>query len=293
MGTIADKLNYLEETKQSIRTAIENKGITISDTDSFRSYGDKINNITVGEGANYGFDYDETKVDQEMYNLSSNYVSAAITKINQIPANLINRENLSYAFNRLSKITTLPLFDTTNTKKMGSLFYNCYDLAEVPFFNTSNVTDMSCMFAGCRNITTIPNFDTSKVTYFNAMFNNCTKLSNIPLLDMSSATRVDTMFSMITHSNEVIIAGFKNLGKSYTATSKNYSSYKLSLANMEGITHDSLMNVINNLYDLNLTYDVANGGTLYEQSLVLGSANIARLTEDEIAIATNKGWIVS
>ena len=53
------------------------------------------------------------------------------------------------------------------------------------------------------------------------------------------------------------------------------------------------MNVINNLYDLNLTYDVANGGTLYAQSLVLGSTNMDKLTAEEIAIATAKGWNVT
>ena len=53
------------------------------------------------------------------------------------------------------------------------------------------------------------------------------------------------------------------------------------------------MNVINNLYDLNITYDVANGGTLYTQSLVLGGTNLAKLTDEEKAIAINKGWSLS
>ena len=51
------------------------------------------------------------------------------------------------------------------------------------------------------------------------------------------------------------------------------------------------MNVINNLYDLNLTYNVANGGTLYTQSLNLGSTNKAKLTAEEIAIATAKRMV--
>lgn len=55
-----------------------------------------------------------------------------------------------------------------------------------------------------------------------------------------------------------------------------------------GLTHESLMNIINNLYDLNLTYNVAGGGTLYTQKLVIGEENIAKLTADEIAIATAK-----
>ena len=45
--------------------------------------------------------------------------------------------------------------------------------------------------------------------------------------------------------------------------------------------------------DKHTSYDVANGGTLYTQQLVLGSTNMAKLTAEEIAIATNKGWTVS
>ena len=81
------------------------------------------------------------------------------------------------------------------------------------------------------------------------------------------------------------------MGKGYTTKNNNY--YKLNLSACTSLTHESLMNVINNLYDLNLTYDVANGGTLYTQSLQLGADNIAKLTAEEIAIATNKGWTVS
>lgn len=43
MGTIADKIEYLNETKTAIKNALINKGATISDTDTFRSYADKIN----------------------------------------------------------------------------------------------------------------------------------------------------------------------------------------------------------------------------------------------------------
>jgi hypothetical protein len=85
----------------------------------------------------------------------------------------------------------------------------------------------------------------------------------------------------------------KNLGKGYTQKTQNYSNYKLDLSSSYNLSYDSLMSVINNLYDLNLTYDVANGGTLYRQSLVLGSTNLAKLTAEEIAIATNKGWNVT
>ena len=48
MGTITDKLNKLAETKSAIKTAIVNKGVSVSDTDTFASYADKISSISGG-----------------------------------------------------------------------------------------------------------------------------------------------------------------------------------------------------------------------------------------------------
>ena len=48
MGTITDKLNKLAETKSAIKTAIVNKGVAVSDLDTFASYADKISSISGG-----------------------------------------------------------------------------------------------------------------------------------------------------------------------------------------------------------------------------------------------------
>ena len=45
MGTTAEKLSYLNETKQAIKTAIQGKGVAVQDSDTFRSYAQKIANI--------------------------------------------------------------------------------------------------------------------------------------------------------------------------------------------------------------------------------------------------------
>lgn len=42
------KLDYLINTKSAIKTAINNKGISVEDSDTFRSYADKINTIDTG-----------------------------------------------------------------------------------------------------------------------------------------------------------------------------------------------------------------------------------------------------
>ena len=48
MGSIADKLTYLQETKTAIKNAIVAKGVTIGDTDTFRSYANKIDSLKDG-----------------------------------------------------------------------------------------------------------------------------------------------------------------------------------------------------------------------------------------------------
>lgn len=45
MATIAEKLAYLLETKRLIKQAIQSKGITVTDNDTFRDYADKIDQI--------------------------------------------------------------------------------------------------------------------------------------------------------------------------------------------------------------------------------------------------------
>ena len=96
----------------------------------------------------------------------------------------------------------------------------------------------------------------SNVIDLQNMFYNCSKLQNLGSLS--------------------------NLGKAFVKNSNNVSAYTLTLSACTKLTHDSLMNSINGLYDLNLTYDVANGGTLYTQKLVLGSTNKGKLSADEI-----------
>lgn len=48
MGTISDKLNYLAQTKEAIMNAIVAKGVEVLSSDTFRSYADKIAQITGG-----------------------------------------------------------------------------------------------------------------------------------------------------------------------------------------------------------------------------------------------------
>ena len=164
-------------------------------------------------------------------------------------------------------------------------------ITKIGEIDTSDVTSTFAMFTHFSSLKEIPKLDTSKVTVMQSMFTECTKVVTIPELDAGNVTNARTIFNNCKALTN--FGGLLNIGKAFTTTIANNSAYKLSLAYSNNLTHESLMNVINKLYDLNLTYNVAGGGTLYTQTLNLGPTNIAKLTPEELAIATNKGWTVS
>ena len=217
------------------------------------------------------------------------YISELNSMIDGSKLNGYDYTNNAYPLNK--SLIQINDFDTSTWKSTAYLFQYCMNLIEIPELDTSNSESMSSMFENCASIKKIPKLNTSKNKNFGSFARSCLKLEEVPELDGSNVTTVYMMF--YSSSNLLNLGGIINLGKAYTQTSVNYNVYKLDLSLCRNLTHQSLMNVINGLYDLNLTYDVANGGTLYTQSLVLGSQNIAKLTAEEIKIATDKGWTVS
>jgi surface protein len=208
-----------------------------------------------------------------------------------------NITNMKSMFQYCNGLTMLDLsnFNTQNVTKMENMFDSCNKLTTLNLssFDTTNVSSLYSAFRNCNSLLTLDlsNFNTSKVTRIAYMCYGCLKLSTLDIsFDMGKVNDVEKLFGSCTKLTDLTFGS--NLGKGYSQRSI-YSDYKLDLSPCTLLTHDSLMSVINGLYDLNLTYDVANGGTLYRQQLVLGSTNLAKLTADEIAIATAKGWDVS
>lgn len=70
-NTISDKLTYLEGTKSAIKDAIVAKGVAVSDSDTFRSYADKIGQISGGGRKinlnDYGLTFAYSSMTQEQY----------------------------------------------------------------------------------------------------------------------------------------------------------------------------------------------------------------------------------
>lgn len=244
-----------------------------------------------------------------------------------------NVTNVISMFEGCKSLSTIDIskYNLQSTSSLDSMFKDCTSLTHVSLSNCniSHITNFKNLFNGCTHMTSIEltNVDLLNATQLTSMFTNCSSLTsidfskcgdmlkvsdlgsmlygcsnlidlNISNIDMGLITSINSFFgpessgSLSCRSLENLQFG-TNLGKGYTEQADNYKYYSLIIKHSTKLTHESLMNVINNLYDLNITYDVANGGTLYTQKLTLSSSSKSKLTAEEIAIATNKGWTVS
>jgi len=196
-----------------------------------------------------------------------------------------NARYLFYNNNRIDQIEEVLSLVSSNVIDYGFLFQYCSNLTTIPLIDISNGKILGNMFDGCSSLVSIPQLDTRNSTDWYQMFRTCRQLTTVPQLDASNCNRLQGLFFQC--SNLTTLGGFKDLGKSYSTTSSTSTTlYKLDLSVSTLLTHESLMNVINNLYD------IASIG-VKPQDLVLGATNLAKLTEEEIAIAQTKGWNVS
>ena len=191
---------------------------------------------------------------------------------------------LSNAFYHTDTLSSVPLYNTSNVVQMTGTFENS-GVISLPLFDTSNVTRMDSIAQSASRLKVFPALNTSKVTTMSAAFYHAQALEEVKQLDFSKVTDIGYLFGYC--SNLTTLGGFENLGESYSpSSSANLSVYALNLSDCSKLTHDSLMNVINNLYDI-----AAKG--VKTQQLVLGRINLKKLTAEEIAIATDKGFSVS
>ena len=197
-----------------------------------------------------------------------------------------NVTNMDSMFYGCSRLTTVPLFDTSNVTKMVNMFYGCNALSSVPQFNTSKVTDISNMLRRCSNLTSVPRFDTSKVINISNMFAECSQLTSVPELNCQSITTISSVYGSTLYSCPKLesFGGFKDLGKTFTGSSSK--TFYMG-TNLQMLTRESMINTFNGLYDLT-TLNYTGTATFFVSKYPYDN-----LTEDDIAIATSKGWVIS
>lgn len=254
------------------------------------------------------------------------YLVCSCTNLTDLNLNGIDTSavtNMSDMFSGCKGLKSLILtgFNTSKVTTMKNMFYECTNLTtlNVSSFVTTKVTSMQSMFAGCLALLNldITNFNTSIVTNMASMFNNCKSLQTLDLSKLSTerVTDVGSMFSgcsadiTLTNKSNTRLTKANAMFNVYYGTSIDLSGFSLrnstnndnfitvapNLVNFKApsninkhinilatnLSVDSLMSIINNLMSVSVT-----------QTLELGAVNLAKLTDEQIAIAVNKNWTV-
>lgn len=163
--------------------------------------------------------------------------------------------------------TVLPeVIFPSNEVNLYQMFYNANKLKEIPWLiNITAKTSMPNAFEGCRNLVKL-----NKI--------NCEKVTNVSQATAQLNSLVD-------------FGGLENIGKAYSVTgSTNNIYYTITFNSSPKITEQSLINVLNGLYD------IATKGCK-PQKLLLGSTELSKLTSEEgqtaLSNAQAKGWTIS
>ena len=194
------------------------------------------------------------------------YYCPNLTTIPQLDTS--NVTNMQSMFSSCSSLKTIPKLDTSKVTNMYEMFYECSSLTTIPQLDTSNVTSMEYMFSYCPNLTTIPQLDTSSVTSMRNMFSSCSKLTTIPQFDTSKVT---SMFLMFTSCSSLTAIHMININVNFNISSSTK------------FTREALVEIIGNL----------KAQTSGSKTLTIGSTNLAKLTDEDKAVATGKGWTLA
>ena len=180
-----------------------------------------------------------------------------------VPNYTISGKPVSYICHNVTSKVVFKDFDTSAVTSMNSMFGYCINLTtlDLSSFNTSSVTDMNGMFSQCYVLTTLDlsSFNTSAVTNMDYMFESCHKLTTI----------------IGTHTLEEVHAG--------TVKALRGLKISISFSDSPNLERASILALFYGLADL-------TGNT--KQTIRLHATAKARLTAEDIKIATDKNWDV-
>lgn len=192
-----------------------------------------------------------------------------------------------------NSITSVPenFFDGLKPTSMIETFRNCSSLTGSIHIDASEVTNMNGMFYS-SNISEVYFGDTKKNTRFDNMFNYCQNLSKVDVIDFTTLGSVQTssniaylnsFFGTSTANRATSLSiGFRHIGFGMTNTSTSYNPFMTNAASkFDADTRQSFIDAL---------VDYTGGAT---HTMKIHSAFLSALTQEQIAQATAKNWVLS
>lgn len=253
----------------------------------------------------------------------------AYSTFSQIPTATYNEADMKYLFKYCSNLTTVtfPKGSLNNTLYLQGAFDGCARLQSVTFPSgaLNKVQSLESTFASCYALTSLSfTGPLMAVKDINDMFFNCTRLQSITLpygsltnvysasstfyqcVVLSSISFTQGALTQVTNINSlfelcgVTYVSFPDGALTQVTDMKDAFNgcYKLQTLNIwtlpeisltnagftscTSLTISSLMSIINALPNTTKGY-----------TCTIGTANLSKLSSDQILIATNKGWTLN
>ena len=199
--------------------------------------------------------------------------------------------NMEQFFYNAERIITIPQIDLSSVVRTVYMFAGCNSLKSLPPLEMPKAAYSEYMFQGCQNLTTIqklymPSLRRGPYMFWycqkltniqdlgnptiesaNGMFGKCPSLEEVPPMDVHEVTYFGNTFDECTSLKAIHMRGMK-------------ASFDISASTL--FTREALVEILNNLGTITST-----------ETLTMGATNLAKLTDEDKAIATNKGWTLA
>ena len=247
-----------------------------------------------------------------------------LTKVTAYNLAPINCTNMFYNCSSLTEIIGIETWDMSGCTDCDYMFRNCSSLIniDVSNWNVSKVSTFAGIFFDCNNLSVlnISNWRPINANNMQTMFRNCSKLTELNISNWGTLPKVKTLYSTFDGCSgltELVLPTFTTTLTNMRTTFANCTNLitldisNCDLSNVEiidafssttnltninsgtNISNDIIFSYCNKLTVTSLLSIINNLATVSNnKTLTLGSTNLAKLTDEQIAIATNKGWTV-
>ena len=289
MSTLVENVQKVKNAHAALKTAIASKGVDVPDGTKLTDMPALVEQIStepVPTNPRAVFTFD---------------TATSLVVPNTLVVDMASATNLGNCFANCEALTSLTLQDGfgSNATNLEYCFYYCTALTSLTLpdgFGQNAINLEYCFSNFSLTSLTLPDGFGQNATNIGGCFYYCTVLASLTLPDGfgSNATNLDNCFYKCSSLASLTLP----VGFGQNATNLNNCFYNcsqltnitgnpnfkvsLSLQNSPKLTHDSIMVVVNGLQTVTS-----------KQTLKLGSTNLAKLTEADKKIATDKGWTLA
>jgi hypothetical protein len=197
-------------------------------------------------------------------------------------------------FYSCTSLKSVAAMDVRSMVDGPSLFAGCTALEESPELSGPSAVNIYQMFDKCSKLYLVRSISFPKAGNWFAFFRNCRSIEVLDHLDCQGATSLECCFecssgggsllslqaipaSLLTSADKVLYGQTKLVDfGGFTGITTSFS-----LSSCTALSRESLLAVLDGLARVS-----------GETTLTLGAANRAKLTEEELQVAVDKGWTV-